>query len=178
MDKKQSIDEARAAVEKMDTVVDKLKYNTQLTGAWEKVRVGMIRVLGKEMMRADDVLAPVIHVRVVTLKNGFRGVYADDLYTFLGYSGHYQDWLSIQAGEYGFDIDADFVASKNDDGIYRHVLSTDMAKQLAMVDPGEQGREVRLFYREISEMVSPDWLHRCLKGENLDDFLKSLDTKE
>ncbi len=79
-----------------------------------------------------------------------RTVDARELHRFLEVRTEFRHWIKRRIGQYGFLIDVDFVAVKID----RHEiieqfdyhLTLDMAKELAMVERTERGREARRYF--------------------------------
>ena len=85
-------------------------------------------------------------------------VNARDLHAFLGSKRQFADWISERIQKYGFVENQDFVcspilASKNLDGRggsnrKDYHLTLDMAKELAMVERNDKGKQARLYFIE------------------------------
>lgn len=161
-----SIENVKASIDEMDRVVDKLKYNARLKGAWEKVRLDMIRIFGRRVLLDDSVLSPAIPVKVRTYKNGYRGVDAKELHAFLDNGREFHEWLETQTSEYGFDTDLDYITIEGDlpgmDGLV-FVLEPSTAEQLAMVDASKKGHDIRQYYFAVGDAVDPRGFDRILK---------------
>jgi len=91
---------------------------------------------------------------------------AQDLHQHLAVSTRFNDWVSRRIEQYGFIEDEDFysVLSKSEGGrpSVEYHLTLDMAKELAMVENNEQGRQVRRYFismeREARESRGASYL--------------------
>ena len=86
-------------------------------------------------------------------------VNARDLWNVLGSKRQFADWIKDKIQKYGFVDGEDFTIHKFVNGKSTqidYVLKIDMAKELAMVDGSEKGREVRRYFiaceKELKEM--------------------------
>ena len=82
------------------------------------------------------------------------------LHAFLESSQHYTDWMKNRIDKYGFVEGIDFVifhnSIKNPEGgrpATEHALTLDMAKQLAMVENNEKGKQARLYFIECERLA-------------------------
>lgn len=89
---------------------------------------------------------------------------ARDLHAFLGASRDFSTWIKARIDAYGFSEGADYLLTKIGEQLpsgtkYRidYHLSLDMAKELAMVERTDKGREVRRYFIECER--------RALAGE-------------
>lgn len=77
---------------------------------------------------------------------------ARDLHSFLGVQTAFKDWISRRIDEYGFSDNKDFCSflseSKGGRKAKEYAVSLDMAKELAMVERNEKGKEVRQYFIE------------------------------
>jgi phage anti-repressor protein len=91
----------------------------------------------------------------VTEKDGKQTVSARELHTALEVETRFNDWIKRRIKEYGFIKDEDFysILSKSTGGRSGtdYLLSTDMAKELAMLENNEKGREVRRYLIKLEE---------------------------
>ena len=78
---------------------------------------------------------------------------ARDLHAFLAVETRFNDWITRRVEEYGFEPDKDFcyskLSSKQGRGGQNQVdyhLSIDMAKELAMVEKTDKGRQARRYF--------------------------------
>lgn len=97
----------------------------------------------------------------ITEKQGQRTVDARELHRFLKVGYHFSDWVKIRIQEYRFIENEDFVVIQktlnNSKGGRRsqrdYSLSLDMAKELAMVERNERGREARRYFIAVEKMA-------------------------
>ncbi len=75
---------------------------------------------------------------------------AQDLHTFLSVQTRFNDWVARRIEQYGFIEGEDFYSflSKSEGGrpSTQYHLTLDTAKELAMVENNEQGRQVRRYF--------------------------------
>jgi len=75
---------------------------------------------------------------------------ARDLHTFLGVGRFFSTWIKERIEQYGFTDGEDFlpVLAKSTGGrpCQEYNLTLDMAKELAMVENNDQGRQVRRYF--------------------------------
>lgn len=91
---------------------------------------------------------------------GRPGVDARELHSALGVSSRFNDWIASKIEKYGFEEGQDFYSenSKSTGGRpgVEYALSLDMAKELAMVENNEKGKEVRRYFIEIEKRYRED----------------------
>lgn len=97
-------------------------------------------------------------VPVVSAEIGERivnTVNARDLHVFLEVGRDFSTWIKDRIEEYGFLEEEDFspVLGKSTGGrpSYEYLLTLDMAKELAMVERTDKGREVRQYFIECEQ---------------------------
>jgi anti-repressor protein len=76
---------------------------------------------------------------------------ARELHAFLESKQRFADWIKGRINQYGFTQGVDFVAnhsSMTSPPRIEYVVSIDMAKELAMVERNQKGREVRQYFLE------------------------------
>lgn len=75
---------------------------------------------------------------------------AQDLHSFLDVQTRFNDWIARRIEQYGFIEGEDFYSflSKSEGGrpATEYHLTLDMAKELAMVENNDQGRQVRRYF--------------------------------
>ncbi|WP_255475155.1 antA/AntB antirepressor family protein [Pseudocitrobacter sp. 73] len=91
-------------------------------------------------------------------------VNARDLHAFLGVKRDFSTWIKNRITEYGFLIDADYVLVHQSGGINvgrggdrrskDYHLTIDTAKELAMVERNEKGREIRRYFIECEKRLT------------------------
>lgn len=92
-------------------------------------------------------------------------VNARELHEFLGSGTRYNDWFSRRVKEYGFQENIDYICltqkrvtqtSSGKKGLAQeqnHYITLDMAKELAMVERNEKGREARKYFIECESKL-------------------------
>ena len=81
---------------------------------------------------------------------------AQDIHAFLQVKTRYDKWITRRIETYGFLEGRDFTTVNVDQGPVRTIeyhVSIDMAKQLAMVERTEKGREARLYFIACEKVV-------------------------
>lgn len=94
----------------------------------------------------------------LTEREGAQAVMGRDLHTFLEVGAEYRHWFPRMV-DYGFEEGKDY-AVKNDrvrDSLGRerpavnHVISLDMAKEIAMIQRTEKGKQARQYFIEVEK---------------------------
>lgn len=90
-------------------------------------------------------------------------VNARDLHAFLGIKRDFSTWVKNRITEYGFLIDTDYVLVPQSRGINlgrggdrrskEYHLTLDTAKEIAMVERNEQGRQIRRYFIECERQL-------------------------
>ena len=91
-------------------------------------------------------------------------VNARELHTFLDVSTRYNDWINKRIRDYGFLENKDFLivtekkVTMTDTGekvslLKDHYITLDMAKELAMVERNDKGREARRYFIECEKQL-------------------------
>ncbi|HAK7285370.1 TPA: phage antirepressor Ant [Salmonella enterica] len=84
---------------------------------------------------------------------------ARDLHTFLGVGKRFASWITERIEQYGFVINQDYIAiSQNREighgrGKIDYHLTLDTAKELAMVERNEKGRQIRRYFIECEKKL-------------------------
>jgi phage anti-repressor protein len=88
---------------------------------------------------------------IITVRK--NGVSAWDLYQYLGVNTKFSMWLNRRLNDYGFIEGKDFVPflGESTGGRPRedYILSIDTAKEIAMVEKTDKGREIRRYLIEV-----------------------------
>lgn len=96
----------------------------------------------------------------LTERDGVQAVMGRDLHTFLGVNSNYREWFPRMV-EYGFEEGKDY-ASKNrrvQDSLGRereatdHIITLDMAKEIAMIQRTERGKQARQYFIEVEKQA-------------------------
>ena len=83
---------------------------------------------------------------------------ARDLHQFLEVATRFNDWIAARINEYGFAEDKDFYSffSKTPEGgrpAKEYAITIDMAKELAMVERNEKGKQARQYFIECERLA-------------------------
>lgn len=86
-----------------------------------------------------------------------QAVSARELHTFLEVQTAFKDWIVRRVEEYGFEGDRDFCSFLSESSGGRrareYAITIDMAKELAMVERNEKGRQVRRYFIECEKRL-------------------------
>lgn len=86
-----------------------------------------------------------------------KTVDAKSLYHFLGVKSKFADWIKNRINEYGFLCGYDYISfsKKLESGgrAIEYHISTDMAKELSMVERNERGRRARQYFIKCEEIA-------------------------
>lgn len=86
-----------------------------------------------------------------------NAVNARELWQKLGVKTQFNHWIGRRIKDYGFEDGVDFTVVKNGHGVNgqfqptEYIISIDMAKELAMVENNERGREIRRYFIEVEK---------------------------
>lgn len=91
----------------------------------------------------------------LTEQDGVQAVMGRDLHAFLGLKDRYNDWFPRMV-EYGFAAGQDFTElSVKPSGAGRprqdHIVTLDMAKEIAMIQRTEKGKQARQYFIEVEK---------------------------
>ncbi|MDY3507275.1 phage antirepressor KilAC domain-containing protein [Riemerella anatipestifer] len=92
----------------------------------------------------------------ITEQNGQQAVSARELHSFLESKQDFSTWIKNRIEKYGFIEEQDFTLHKFvERGTWKHeyVLSIDTAKELAMVEGNEKGRQARRYFIECEKKL-------------------------
>jgi anti-repressor protein len=103
-------------------------------------------------------------IKIETNENNEPVVNGRELHEILGVKTAYKDWFPRMV-EYGFTEGSDYIAiaqkrataQGNETTYTDHILKLDMAKEIAMLQRNEKGKEIRQYFIEIEkEFNSPE----------------------
>ena len=86
-----------------------------------------------------------------------NAVNARELWQKLGVKTQFNHWIGRRIKDYGFEDGVDFTVVKNGHGVNgqfqptEYIISIDMAKELAMVENNDRGREIRRYFIEVEK---------------------------
>lgn len=87
--------------------------------------------------------------------NNGKAIDARELHSFLGNKQRFNDWITYRINNYGFEAEIDFTEIPVKIGRGRprreYILTIDMAKELAMVENNEKGRQARRYFIEVEK---------------------------
>jgi anti-repressor protein len=98
-------------------------------------------------------------VKVNINENNEQVVEGRELHQFLGVKTQYTKWLERKVEKYGFIENIDFItisqkrltAQGNETTYKEHILKLSMAKELAMLENNEKGKQARLYFIKCEE---------------------------
>lgn len=91
---------------------------------------------------------------------------ARELHEFLEVSTRYNDWIARMC-EYGFDVNVDYqtitqkrVTAQGNETTYQdHQITLDMAKEIAMIQRSDKGKQARQYFLELEKKWnSPEYI--------------------
>lgn len=93
--------------------------------------------------------------------NAINAVNARELHEFLEVNSRFNDWIKNRISKYGFIENQDFIAitknlvtaQGNESKFIDYIISIDMAKELAMVENNEKGRQARRYFIECENKL-------------------------
>ena len=108
-------------------------------------------------------------IKISQTEKGQKVVFARELHEFLKSKQRFADWIKKRIKEYGFIENEDFKVihnfMKNPNGgrpLNEYVISLNMAKELAMVEKNEKGKQARRYFIEVEkhykEIATPEHL--------------------
>lgn len=110
-------------------------------------------------------------IKITTGENGEQLVNARELHEFLENKRQFADWIKQRIEQYGFKENEDYITEslvsqnceiKNIRGGDRksvnYIITTDMAKELAMVENNEKGRAARKYFINVEKNYKDELL--------------------
>ena len=99
-------------------------------------------------------------IKITTTESGNQVVSARELHKFLESKQQFADWIKNRIDKYGFVENQDFEVFQdfmnNPSGgrpLKEYALTIDMAKELAMVEGNEKGRQARRYFIECEKLA-------------------------
>jgi phage anti-repressor protein len=99
-------------------------------------------------------------IKISTTESGSQVVSARELHKFLESKQQFADWIKDRIDKYGFIENQDFEVfqnfMKNPNGgrpLKEYALTLDMAKELAMVEGNDKGRQARRYFIECEKKL-------------------------
>lgn len=95
-------------------------------------------------------------IKITTTESGSQVVSARELHEFLGSKQDFSTWIKARIDKYGFVSEIDFTLHKFMEGkVWKHeyILTIDTAKELAMVEGNEKGRQARRYFIECEKKL-------------------------
>ena len=102
-----------------------------------------------------------LHTRSIN-EQSLDTVNARDLHTFLELGRDFSNWIKARIAQYGFEEGEDFILirqngrTKNQGGDRRsmnYFITLDMAKELAMVERNEKGKQARRYFIDCEKQL-------------------------
>ena len=98
-------------------------------------------------------------IRIQTNENEEQVVSGRDLHNFLEAGTQYSKWIERKIGKYGFVENIDFVtvsqkrltAQGNETTYFDHLMKISMAKEVAMTENSQKGKQARLYFIKCEE---------------------------
>ena len=98
-------------------------------------------------------------IKVQTNENNEQVVSGRDLHEFLEVKTRYNDWIERKIQKYGFIENRDFIAitqkrvtaQGNSTNQVDHIIKLDMAKEIAMIQRTERGKQVRQYFIQVEK---------------------------
>jgi len=114
-----------------------------------------------------------------------NSVSARELHTFIQSKADYSNWITRRIKKYGFQENQDFIVFQtkkagNNATLKEYFITLDMAKELAMVENNEKGREARQYFIRIEKDRSGSSdLHQIIITQNttIANLQKQLESK-
>ncbi|MGV3278245.1 phage antirepressor KilAC domain-containing protein [Rickettsiales bacterium LUAb2] len=99
----------------------------------------------------------LINIETITInKQQTNGVIARNLHEFLENKRQFADWIKQRIDQYGFIENEDFTVHKFVNGKATQIdyyITLDMAKELAMVENNEKGKQARKYFLECEKKL-------------------------
>ena len=98
----------------------------------------------------------------ITEQNGKRAVSARELHRFLESKQDFSTWIKNRIEKYGFIEEVDFTLHKFMEGkVWKHeyALTIDTAKEIAMVEGNEKGKQARRYFIECEKLAQNPVAH-------------------
>ncbi len=105
-------------------------------------------------------------------------IHARQLHEFLGVGRHYRSWIKTRIDSYGFIENADYITCRPKRGskihgghnTAEHYITLDMAKELAMVERNEKGREARRYFIDCEKQLKAELTDKANLKESINEI--------
>ncbi|MBO3356289.1 phage antirepressor KilAC domain-containing protein [Clostridium perfringens] len=96
-------------------------------------------------------------IKITINEEGEQLVSGRELHDFLEVKTRFNDWIKNRIGKYGFEAEIDYtkilVQCKRGQNEYDYIVTTDMAKELSMVENNDKGRMARKYFIECEKKL-------------------------
>ncbi len=96
-------------------------------------------------------------IKITTNEQGQQLVSARELHEFLDVKSRFNDWIRIKIEKYGFEENEDYtkilVQCNRGQNQYDYAVTTDMAKELSMVENNDNGKTARKYFIECEKKL-------------------------
>lgn len=94
-------------------------------------------------------------IKIIVNEDGEQIVSSRELHEFLNVKSRFNDWIVNRIEKYNFEDEVDYtkilVQSIRGQNEYDYAITTDMAKELAMVENNEKGRAARKYFINVEK---------------------------
>ncbi|MBO0558949.1 hypothetical protein EXQ37_03700 [Clostridium botulinum] len=101
-------------------------------------------------------------IKITTNEEGSQIVSARELHEFLQVGSRFNDWISNRINKYDFQEDIDYtkilVQCNRGQNEYDYAITTDMAKELSMVENNKKGKQAREYFINIEKNYKKELL--------------------
>ena len=113
-----------------------------------------------------------IKIHNVVIGTDQQAVSAKELHAVLDCSTRYADWITRRIKKYGFEENRDYIVVRtkkpgNNAILKEYYITLDMAKELAMVENNEKGRQIRLYFIEVEKRMRQTTPAGCPASDNM-----------
>lgn len=101
-------------------------------------------------------------IKITTNEDGERLVSARELHEFLNVNSKFNDWISNRINKYEIQESIDYtkilVQCNRGQNEYDYIVTADVAKELAMVENNEKGKEARKYFINVEKNYKDELL--------------------
>ena len=111
-------------------------------------------------------------IKITTNNEGIQLVSSRELHAGLGVGKKFTDWIKNRINKYGFEENEDYTivnlahqnggASWGGNNRVDYIITTDMAKELCMVENNEQGKIIRKYFieceKQLKQLSTPSYM--------------------
>ena len=110
-------------------------------------------------------------VPVYTTSTGEKVVYGTELHRVLEVKSHYRDWVKNRLNDIGAIENEDFegaeILAPSRQTVRDHIISLDTAKEMAMLERNEKGKQVRRYFIQVEKKYKAGIPGMLLIGKQL-----------